>query len=140
MSIVRTIACVLALLAATGCTVVGDDLYESFDADPPRVVASEPADGAAGVPVGITCRVWFNEPVEPATVDGDAVVLVSGEHVHLCRLRVDQEPDGRGRLEVEPLDPLIPAVAYHLRLGEQITDRVGNPLAGPVDITFRTAE
>lgn len=132
--------CALALLAilAAGCTLVGDELYPPLDDEGPAVVATFPPDGWRQIPLGISCVVWFSEAMEPGSVDAQSVALVSGDFVQRARYRVEVEPDGRGRVTLEPVEPLLSGVTYQLRVGAGLSDLVGNPLTNPQTVTFQT--
>ncbi len=138
--VTRLVLCIWVAVAASGCTLVGDDLYDPFDDVRPEVLETLPGDGWIQVPPGIALKVWFSEAIEPGTVNQDHLVLYSGAHLHDCRYRVSVEADGRGLVEIEPFDPLIRGVTYHLQISELITDLAGNPLAARVEVTFRTVE
>lgn len=133
-----TLALVAAALALAGCGQADTGLYPPADTTPPQVVGSFPAAGWHHVPLGVTPRVWFSEPLEPATVVQGNLGLSSGAYHQHCRLRTATEPDGRGRVDLLPERPLLPGVRYRLWLNRGITDRAGNPLPAAVQITFDT--
>lgn len=139
MSVMRallTIATLGTLLA--GCTLVGDELYPALDDRRPEVVATFPPDGWRQIPVGISPVVWFSEPIEPGSVHAGSLSLVSGDFVQHSRYRVEVESDGRGRVTLEPIEPLLTGVTYSLRIGAELADLAGNALADPQTVSFRT--
>ncbi len=130
----------IALLALGGCTLTGEEpLFEPVDAQPPRIVASLPAHGWIAVPVGIEPRVWFSEPVDPASVGPNTVALWSGDHEAEVRYHIDVEPDGRGVVRLTPVRPLLSGVRYVLGIARRVTDVYGNPLDDFWIAAFETA-
>ena len=131
----------LSVLAAClgSCTLVGeDDLYGVIDADPPRVVESLPADGWIQVPTGMHPKVWFSEPVDPASVKLQSLHLFTGQELVACSYLVSEDEDGRGLVELQPILPMIGGVRHRLRVTDGVTDLLGNPLEQPVEILFTT--
>lgn len=132
----RWLVC-LALVG--GCTWTSDqDLYPPLDAEPPRVVGSIPQDGWIQVPSGMELRVWFSEPVDPASVDRGSIYLYTGQELVALRYLVGQEQDGRGLVVLRPERPLLRGVEYILHIRDGVTDLLGNPLHHEVEIRFET--
>lgn len=132
---------ILVLMAAwlQSCTLVGeDDLYGDFDQSPPRVVKSLPADGWIQVPTGLHPKVWFSEPLDPASVSLQSLHLFTGQELVVCSYLVSEEEDGSGLVELEPVLPMIGGVRHRLRVTSGVTDLLGNPLEEPVEILFTT--
>lgn len=129
---------VAAALALAGCGQADSGLYPPGDTTPPQLVETVPAAGWRHVPLELTPRIWFSEPLDPATVVPGNLGLSSGAYHQHCRYRTATEPDGRGRVDLLPERPLLPGVRYHLWLNPGISDRAGNPLPSSVQITFDT--
>ncbi len=129
---------VAVALAPAGCGQAGAGLYPPGDTTPPQVVDSVPAAGWRHVPLGVTPRVWFSEPLDPATAVQGNLGLSSGAYHQQCRFRTAIEPDGRGRVDLLPERALLPGAHYRLWLNRGITDRAGNPLPVAVQISFDT--
>lgn len=117
------------------------------DLEPPRVVsislgaldARSPPRGISRLPV---IEVAVSEPLDPTTVDGEAVLLqgADGEPVP-----VDVGVDGLV-IRVEPPEALAPRTEHHLVLAGTVRDLHGAPLAGaggqagPFEYTFVTGD
>lgn len=128
-----------ALVLMAGCTVASDqDLFSVIDGNNPRVEDTLPQDGWIQVPTGITCKIWFSEPVEPATVDIGSIHLFSGPDLAQASYQTGEEEDGRGLVLLRPREPLIPGVRYTLRITSGVTDLYGNPLQRETLIRFHT--
>ncbi|HOX42584.1 MAG TPA: Ig-like domain-containing protein [Myxococcota bacterium] len=146
MSPARPLPCLslaLGLLALGrwlgGCSLEGPALYPPLDGQPPRVVASLPADGWIQVPPGLRPRVWLSEPLDEDSLLPGAVRLWSGPREERLGLVAGEDEDGRGVLALEPREPLLGGVRYHLRLEGWVTDRLGNPLGDAWEVEFATA-
>jgi hypothetical protein len=95
---------------------------------PLRVVATEPAEGAA-VPARSRVVVTFSRPVDEAWAE--TALLVSPE--------VDGFVSAGGRrLAFTPRGGFRPDTEYTVTIGSQVRDRGGRTLAAPVTIRFRT--
>lgn len=128
-----------AVLLVGGCTWTSEqELYPPVDGVPPRVVDIIPGDRWIQVPTGVEIRIWFSEPVDPATVDRASVYLFTGQELAQVRYVVGEEQDGRGLALLRPDPPLLGGVEYVLRVRQTVTDRLGNPLDHPVEIRFWT--
>ncbi len=103
------------------------------DVTPPRVVAVDPPDGAANVPVNSPVTMTFSEPVDEASVRAGARLreLPGGATVAGSWLA------GPGTLFAFYPVPLRPDTGYELRV-EGVLDRSGNAMAAPFLSTFRT--
>ncbi|MFC2076465.1 Ig-like domain-containing protein [candidate division KSB1 bacterium] len=102
---------------------------------PPRVLAVEPLTNATDVPLATGLKIWFNEPMDSATVrDG----------LHLRRLRdsvqvaVTVERTGLGVFQLTLAESLGDSTAYQLEADSVIADRSGNLLGAPFASSFRT--
>lgn len=150
---------VLALVAAaTGCNIPGDPVLQLADSDPPRVLATRPADGATGVDPQPTIEVDFDGPLDPTTIRAN-FRLVQGEgedacatglEISLCPFRPRDEEVGNGPYTVRLLPgtegaegceriTLALDAPHALCIGTGLTDAAGNPLPAPVVVTFTTA-
>jgi hypothetical protein len=127
------------LVLTAGCTVVSEeDLFSAIDDSKPWVEDSLPQDGWIQVPTGITLKIWFSEPVEPATVSIGNIHLFSGQDLTPASYLAGEEEDGRGLVVLRPRESLIPGVQYTLRITTRITDLYGNPLEAETLILFHT--
>ncbi len=97
------------------------------DAEPPRLVSSEPARDDQDVAVDRTLRLTFSEQVDPRTVNSQSVRLNDerGEPVAAQVLMVEDLRTA----QVQPVEALRPNARYTLRIGSAITDLAGNPVA-----------
>lgn len=135
---VAILAVAVAAVAACG-TGPGQDFLSpvnggggtSNDRTPPTVVATNPANGATGVPTNATVSVTFSENIDSASVTNTAFTLdnsVTGTIVV------------SGAVATLTPAPALPAsTTVHGTLSTAIKDRAGNPLASPVTFQFTTA-
>ena len=98
----------------------------------PRVVAIEPADGAANVRPRSSIAVTFSGPMNRSTT--------------LRALRITPTTPGQlrwsddnSRLIFEPDQTLTPAITYTISLDQSALGRLWSPLAAPAAASFATA-
>jgi len=103
------------------------------DGTPPRVVGSNPADGAVGVPAKATILLVFSEPIAVTSV-GAATVRLSGPQGSIASQVVPAE--GGLLAAVTPTAPLQPGTLYTLHV-DGVVDTAGLR-APPVRIRFTT--
>ncbi len=101
----------------------------------PVVVRTDPPPRKVDVPLNAVIIVVFSEPIEPGSVTNATIALtqagspVRGVHgLSSDGLRVDLRPD----------TPLAPETEYQLSVTTGVTDRDGDALEEPVDVTFTT--
>lgn len=124
---------VLALLAAAaGCAKKGPPTGGPPDIEPPRLIASSPDSGAAGVRGDAPLTLTFSEGMDPRST-ADAISIAP---------RVDiRERHWSGRtVGIVLAETLRAGKTYTLFLGGGARDRHGNPLAGGATVTFTTAD
>jgi len=121
----------LALLAAA-CAKKGPPSGGPPDLVPPRLTASEPDSGAAGVPRDVRPSLTFSEGMEPRTT-GDAVAIVP--HVEIAQQRWKGNT-----LTLRLADTLEADRTYTLFVGNGARDRHGNTMSQGATITFSTAD
>ncbi|MGH2417854.1 MAG: Ig-like domain-containing protein, partial [Candidatus Limnocylindria bacterium] len=95
----------------------------------PMVVDSEPADGAAEVPLDATIAISFSTLMDTPSVEAALEIAPNLAH----ELRWSGE-----RLEIVPTRALAPGERYELRIGPDAADLTGQPLAEPFTMTFET--
>jgi hypothetical protein len=95
---------------------------------PLRVIATEPAEGAA-VPARSRVVVTFSRPIDEAWAE--TALLVSPEADGFVSA-------GGRRLAFTPRGGFRPDTEYTVTIGSQVRDRGGRTLAAPVTIRFRT--
>jgi hypothetical protein len=125
-------ALVVAAWVAAGCAKKAPPSGGPPDIEPPRLVASSPDSGAAGVPVAGPFSITFSEGMEPRTT-GEAIALAPP--VPFRRLRWS----GR-TVSVEPERPLDPGRVYTLFVGSGARDRHGNSMAVGATVVFSTGD
>ncbi len=123
---------VLAGLGAAGCAKKGPPSGGPPDLEPPRLIASSPDSGAAGVPRDARLTLTFSEGMEPRTT-GDAVALAP-------RIEIRQRRWKGNTLELALDDTLAADRVYTLFVGTGARDRHGNALASGAAIMFSTAD
>lgn len=104
---------------------------------PPTVVETAPAAGAVNVPLDTTIVITFSEPIDPASVTSESIVVrvgtaeVAGTRVLSAdRRRVSFRPDG----------PLAGLTTHVVTVTAGIRDAGGNTLASPAIVEFRTLD
>ena len=97
----------------------------------PRIVATDPADGATDVPVEQTIGITFSSLMDTAVVEEELRVRPMIEY----DLRWSGE-----QLEIVPAEPLRPDTAYEVTVSGDATDAAGVAIEEPFAITFSTVE
>jgi len=97
----------------------------------PRIVATDPADGAADVPVEQTIGITFSTLMDTAAVESGLRVWPT--------IRYDLRWGGE-QLEIVPTAPLRPDTAYEVSVSGDVTDAAGVALDAPFAISFTTVE
>lgn len=108
------------------------------DTTAPTVVAITPVQGASGVNPGTAIDVTFSETVGQRVLSGITLTDSAGQYVPLLPNSHNLQVDGNHLL----LNPqgLMPGSTYTLQLAAgSVQDLAGNPLAGPLSYTFKTA-
>ncbi len=107
------------------------------DSTPPSVVATAPADGAAGVPVATAVTATFNKAVDGATLTAASFTLTpdGGSPVPAT---VSYDPVGF-MATLAPDSLLTWDTLYHAELAVTVADTVGNPLPAAFAWSFTTA-
>ena len=100
------------------------------DTTAPRVVATIPGDGLAAVPRNAAIQVLFDEPIDATRLDGVSLAAV-GQPVPFTR----SLSNGNRMLTLTPPVLLSSDTVYVLSIGG-IADAAGNPLVGPITVTF----
>lgn len=95
----------------------------------PRVVETEPADGASGVALDAPITIRFSGLMDTASVE--AALRLRPIFPHTLRWSGQE-------LRVEPTESLAPEAAYRVEIGGEAFDVSGIALADPVSISFRT--
>lgn len=90
----------------------------------PSVVASDPDDGAVGVPVTAVCRLTFSEALLPASVQSAAVSLRDSTGASVP-FTLALSP-GAEQVTLTPNDTLAFSTRYELRATPALTDTAGN--------------
>ena len=98
----------------------------------PQVVATNPANGAAGVPTNTILEIFFNEPVDPVTL-GQVTLTQGGSTVSTTQ----SLSNGNQTLSLTPATPLLPSLSYAISI-TGVKDTAGNTLAGTITSTFST--
>jgi hypothetical protein len=108
----------------------------NVDATSPGLVSSTPAQGAQGVALGTTVTLVFSEPLAPATIVPSNFTLLD-QASNVLAGSVALAGDGV-TVTFTPAAALTRRMSYTLNLSGNITDLVGNPLAGIAGIGFRS--
>ena len=125
-------------LAATGVTDVSVPVNQDVAAVPsgPRVARVSPQDRANRVPRMTSVVICFNEPVNPATVVGNAIELLRPDNSPvLASLSINLK---NTVVTLSPATELEADTTYRVRLARTITDLNGLPLEGQAEFSFTT--
>ncbi len=121
--LVRIICILILPLLTWGCD---DESPQPGDTDPPMLISHSPLQGALDVAVDVEITAQFNEGLDLATVDSDALQLWNGA----TRVPGTVLYDGIAfRLTFELGEPLAYNTAYEVKLGELLADNAGNRVA-----------
>ncbi len=96
---------------------------------PPRVVETEPADGASGVALDAPISIRFSGLMDTASVE--AALRLRPVFAHSLRWSGQE-------LRIEPTEGLAPEAEYRVDIGSDAFDVSGVALADPVSVSFRT--
>jgi hypothetical protein len=128
----RRAAGALAALCLLGCAKKAPPSGGPPDLEPPRLVASDPDSGAAGVALDVSPRLEFSEAMEPRST-AEAIALAPA--VGIRRVRWS------GRVATVALaEPLRAGRTYTLVVEDRARDRRGNPMDRSRAIVFSTAD
>lgn len=109
------------------------------DAAPPALVTARPAAGETRVSPNAMPVLTFDEPLDPAWIDGTTVLLErDGESV----AAVVDRPAAQA-VRVTPVLPLLPSGVYSVRLRgghEGVRDLAGNVLAADLQVPFTASD
>ena len=106
----------------------------SYNADStvPQVIGTNPANGATAVPTNTVVVLYFNEPVNPATLS--QVTLSEGGSTVPATQTLS---NGNQALALTPATPLLPSASYTIT-AVGVKDTAGNQLAGTFTSAFTT--
>jgi Big-like domain-containing protein len=119
-------------LAAAGCAKREMPTGGPPDVTPPRVIASSPDSGAAGVPLDAPLSVTFSEGMESRSTE-DAVDLAP-------RIEIRRRHWKGRTLSLTLADSLRPNHTYTLFVSGSARDRHGNAMASGITLVFSTAD
>jgi len=97
----------------------------------PRIVGTDPADGATDVPVEQTIGITFSSLMDTAVVEAELRIRPT--------IGYDLRWSGE-QLEIVPVEPLRPDTAYEVSVSGDATDAAGVAIEEPFVITFSTVE
>lgn len=110
------------------------------DNTPPKVVKTEPADGAQGVPVPFVIRVTFSEPIRfKETVDKNTFRVRDMDDKPVNGTYTYEESTNTVVFTPEPGAKIMLASPYRVALSTIIQDKAGNGLADWYYFAFSTA-
>ena len=117
-----------------GINSIESSFTTSYNADAtvPQVIGTNPANGATAVPTNTVVVLYFNEPVNPATLS--QVTLSEGGSTVATTQTLS---NGNQTLSLTPATPLLPSASYTITaIG--VKDTSGNQLAGTFTSAFTT--
>jgi hypothetical protein len=117
-----------------GINSIESSFTSSYNADAtvPQVIGTNPANGATAVPTNTVIVLYFNEPVNPASLS--QVTLSAGGSTVATTQTLS---NGNQTLSLTPAIPLLPSASYTITaIG--VKDTSGNQLAGTFTSAFTT--
>jgi uncharacterized lipoprotein YddW (UPF0748 family) len=111
-------------------------VIESRDMSGPQVLSMYPAADAVVAPEEVLCLV-FDEPLATASVNDNTVLLSKGGQSVSVAYNLTRSSQ-KCILSLQPKNPLEVNSLYSLDLSTSVTDTLGNALAAPVHLSFRT--
>lgn len=121
-------------LAFSG-TVWNNSYSSTVDTTAPAVSMIAPTNNAANIGVNAAIRVTFSKPVEPLTVDGSSITVVSNS----ATIPMSVSFDGTyTTVTLTPQSPLPGSAQITVSVNANVTDQSGNP-ATPSSSVFSTA-
>ncbi|HVR43606.1 MAG TPA: Ig-like domain-containing protein [Thermoanaerobaculia bacterium] len=123
---------------AEGSVVVIGELI--LAPQPPRIVATTPASGAAGVPLTTTIGVRFDRALDPSSITADSIVVSSAPTD--ARVEGAAAADGAAALvwSLSPESSLAAGRRYEVAVAGSIRASSGAPLGQPFAFSFTTLE
>jgi ELWxxDGT repeat protein len=117
---------------------VRNQLWLRIDAEAPRLQFNQPQFVTSPVP---TLKIFFDEPVSDSVSADDLVIknLTTGKRIPSSAMALSFDPSGAQLSVTFPglASGRLPAGTYSLTIArDNITDRVGNPLAQDVDFSW----
>ena len=109
----------------------------SLGATPPVVIAVTPANGSAAVPLASAVRITFSEPVDPASLTPDALVIFDGAAATTGTISL---APGHTVVTFRPAGLLSSQAIYQVRVAGTIRDLAGNPMGAPFVSQFSTVD
>ncbi len=82
--------------------------------------------------------VVFNEPIDPSSINNNTLTI-SGNSGNVQFFYITETMDDKSLLSIQPISPLMPANTYTLSVNNDITDTLGNVMAAPLAVPFKTS-
>jgi len=132
-------------LDGNGDGVAGDAFSLTFhtmpmDTSKPMVINFYPVKNDTGIFVNDILRAEFNKRLDPASVSGPRILLMSENHRRLSVLADYSEWNNFGLISILPIEPMKHDMKYLLTIANVITDLQGNSMDNHFQWTFRTQE
>jgi len=110
----------------------------TVDTTAPVITGKSPGDNAGGVAVGTNIEITYNEPVNPATVNGNSIYLLNQAQNSLVPAMVSYD-SVNNKAVLNPDTNLSYTTQYAVYVTGAVYDRAGNSLTGaPVTWLFTT--
>jgi hypothetical protein len=119
---------------------IQNDMVRSItpDVTPPTVTAKTPASGAAGINVGTSPTVTFNEAMDPTSITSSTIQLKNGANSVATNVTYDAATN---KATITPQAALTYGATYTVTVkggAGGVTDLAGNPLAADSSWSFST--
>lgn len=125
------ISIVLSILLIAGCAEVKRPPGGPEDRSAPRLLGSQPEQGATEVPLTDRITLHFSERVKPPI--GKEAVFISPRQTNPPKLKWKSD-----RLIIELADSLQPDQTYHIALSANLSDMRGNKIDTAATLAFST--
>ena len=125
-------------LAGNGMPAGFESSFTTSNEINPRVTKTNPADGAAGLPLNTRMVISFSKRMDPATVDGSTLYLTKGGEERVSAT-VSLTADGLLG-SIQPTAAMAPTAGYTIHFTGGMKDMVEYPVENPGTVHFATGE
>lgn len=132
-------------LDGNGDGIAGDAFSMIFQTAPmdtsiPMVVDFYPVNNATGIFINDIFRAEFNKILDPASISGARVLLMSDNYRRISVLTDYTEWNNQGIISILPTELMRPNMQYNLTIANSVMDLQGNQMDAHFQWTFKTQQ